>query len=493
MKTTVREKLRRSKRRLERRLENRPGEERESPMFTATDVHYELSSRARGIACGGVGALMMVARASGLIGDIDSRLKLLRRHLPYHESDHVLNVALNIAAGGSRIEHIELRRNDEAFLDALGAGRIPDPTTEGDFCRRFEGPDVLDLMDAFNAARLRVWRQQPAGFFERAIIDVDGTLVGTGAECKAGIDIAYDGTWGYHPLVVSLANTSEPPFLADRPGNRPSHDEAWVYEEKAIALCRRAGFREVLLRGDTDFSQTRRLDRWDDAGHVRFIFGLDAMPNLVALAEALPEGAYGYLERPEPPIGTVPRERPERHKAKVVEAREFETIGTLEEMVAEFDYRPTACDRAYRVVVLRKRLARDKGQMRLFEEYRYFFFITNDRERPAEAVVLDANRRCNQENLVAQLKGGVHALATPVDDLVSNWAYMVMASLAWSLKAWSALLLPISPRHAERHEAQKRALLAMEFRTFRAAMIEMPCQIIRGGRRLIYRILSWNP
>ncbi|WP_165236100.1 IS1380 family transposase, partial [Aquisphaera insulae] len=472
MKPTVHEKLRRCKRRIEKRLENHPEEGRESPMFTATDVHYDLSSRARGIACGGIGALMMVARASGLIGDIDSRLKLLKRHLPYHESDHVLNIALNIAAGGSRIEHIELRRNDEAFLDAIGAGRIPDPTTEGDFCRRFEEPDVLDLMDAFNAARLRVWRRQPAGFFERAVIDVDGTLVGTGAECKAGIDIAYDGTWGYHPLVVSLANTSEPLYLANRPANRPSHDGAWVYEEKAIALCRKAGFREILLRGDTDFSQTTRLDRWDDTGYIRFIFGLDAMPNLVELADALPEGAYGYLERPELPIKAVPRERPERHKAKVVEAREFETIGTLEEMVAEFDYRPTACDRSYRVVVLRKLLATDKGQIRLFEKYRYFFYITNDRESPAEGIVLTANGRCNQENLVAQLKGGVHALATPVDDLVSNWAYMVMASLAWSLKAWSALLLPVSPRHAERHEAQRRALLGMEFRTYRAAMIE---------------------
>ena len=493
MRPNVHEKLRRCKRRILKRLENRPAPEREVPMISAANIHYELSSRARGIACGGIGALLMVARASGLIGDIDARLRLLKRHLPYHESDHVLNIALNIAAGGSRLEHIEIRRNDEAFLDAIGAERLPDPTTEGDFCRRFGTADVLDLMDAINAARLRVWERQPAGFFDEAVIDVDGTLVGTDAECKAGVDIAYDGTWGYHPLVVSLANTGEPLFLANRPGNRPSHDEAWVYEEKAIALCRFAGFLKILLRGDTDFAQTRRLDRWDDTGYIRFIFGIDAMPNLVALAEALPEEAFGYLERPERPIRTVPREEPERHKARIVEAREFETIRTLEEMVAEFDYRPKACDRDYRIVVLRKLLATDKGQMRLFERYRYFFFITNDREATAEGVVLGANQRCDQENLIAQLKGGVHALATPVDDLVSNWAYMVMASLAWSLKAWAALLLPVSPRHAERHLAEKRALLGMEFRTFRAAMIEMPCQVIRGGRRLIYRMLSWNP
>ena len=129
----------------------------------------------------------------------------------------------------------------------------------------------------------------------------------------------------------------------------------------------------------------------------------------------------------------------------------------------------------------------------MFEEYRYFFYITNDREMTAEEVVFSANDRGDQENLIAQLKSGVRALTTPVDDLVSNWAYMVMASLAWSLKAWSALLVPVAPRHRVRHEAERRALLRMEFSTYRAAFIQMPCQIVRSGRRLIYRLLSWNP
>jgi hypothetical protein len=131
--------------------------------------------------------------------------------------------------------------------------------------------------------------------------------------------------------------------------------------------------------------------------------------------------------------------------------------------------------------------------MRLFEEYRYLFYITNDREMTAEEIVFSANNRCNQENLIAQLKSGVRALTAPVDDLVSNWAYMVMASLAWSLKAWSALLVPVSPRHEAKHNAEIRKLLRMEFATFCTAFIQMPCQIVRGGRRLIYRLLSWNP
>ena len=310
--------------------------------------------------------MLLVAQRTGLIAAIDHRLHLLKRHLPYHESDHVLNIAFNLLAGGRCLEHIERLRTDEVYLDALGAVRIPDPTTEGDFCRRFREDDVLALMEAINAARLHVYAQQPADFFGEATLDIDGTLVATDAECKEGVDIAYDGTWGYHPLVVTLANTGEPLYLVNRSGNRPSHEGAHISIDRAIALCRRAGFRRIALRGDTDFSQTAHLDRWAAIAGVRFLFGMDANEALVARAEALPADAYSYLERPPKyAIKTAPRRRPERVKAEVVRRRGFETIHTLEEMVAEFDYRPTACRRTYRVVVLRKRLGIDKGSVRL--------------------------------------------------------------------------------------------------------------------------------
>ena len=403
-----------------------------------------------------------------------------------------MNIAYNLLAGGTCLEHLELLRNNEAYLNALGAQRIPDPTTAGDFCRRFSELSIHVLMEAFNETRLQVWRQQPDTFFEEAIIDADGTMVETTGQCKEGIDINHKGQWGYHPLMVSLANTNEPLYLVNRSGNRPSHEHAAKYLNQAVGLCRRAGFRKIRLRGDTDFTQTEHLDGWDE-DDVTFVFGIDAMPNLYEIAENLPENAWKRLHRKKRyEVKTTPRARPENVKQEVVEKREFEDIRLVKEHVAEFSYRPTKCNKDYRVVVVWKDLEVMKGQCKLFDKSRCFFYLTNDWKTPAKEIVFQANHRCNQENLIEQQKNGVHALTAPLDNLESNWAYMVIASLAWSLKAWASLLIPVSPRWRETHEAEKQTLLRMDFTTFRQAMINIPAQIVRTGRRIVYRLLSWN-
>jgi len=480
------------KRKIRLRLDRPVTSPSPQPVFTAPNLHYDVATKTRAIAPGGIGAIQLLVRKLGLAQAIDERLHLLKYHLPYHESDHVLNFAYNALCNGTCLDDIELRRNDIVFLDALGADRIPDPTTAGDFCRRFSDDDVEALQDVFDRIRLKVWKQQSPGFFDEAIIDVDGTLVATGACCKGGIDIAYDGTWGYHPLIISLANTGEVLSLVNRPGNRPSHEGAGDQLDLAILLCREGGFRKVYLRGDTDFTQTQRLDAWDAEG-VRFLFGIDAMPNLKALAEDVTATDWSGLQRP--PQYTArgkPRQRPEKIKDRIVRERGYKTLTRTREEVAEVGYRPTACRRTYRLIIVRQTIQVEQGQARLFDEIRYRFYLTNDREITPRDAVFKANDRCDQENLIAQLKGGVHALRAAMDNLVSNWAYMVMTALAWSLKAWFALSVPESPRHKETHREQKRQLLRMEFKRFLNTIILMPCQIVRSGRRLIFRLLSWN-
>ena len=494
LKVRIREAIRRRKRRIARRLDKFDCSGLERPMMTASNVHYEIADRTRATAAGGIAAFHLLVRKLGLDQAIDRRLVLFKMHLPYHESDHVLNIAYNLLAGGTCLEHLEYLRSDEAYMDTLGARRIPDPTTAGDFCRRFDMGDIIGLMEVFNATRLKVWRQQPNAFFRQAIVEGDGSIVQTTGECKEGMDISYHGQWGYHPLILSLANTGEVLYIVNRSGNRPSHEHAAIYFDRAVALCRKAGFRKILLRGDTDFTQTAHLDRWDEAGDVQFIFGIDAMPNLYEIVEELPKTAWKELWRPAKyEVKTQPRRRPENVKERIVKEREFKNIRLVKEYVAEFTYQPAKCRKAYRVVVVWKDLEVSQGQKKLFDDERCFFYITNDGATPPEEIVFSANDRCNQENLIQQHKSGVRSLVAPVDSLLSNWAYMVMASLAWSLKAWSALVLPEDGRWSEKHREEKHKLLRMDFATFRRAMVQVPAQILRTGRKIVCRLLGWNP
>lgn len=496
MKASIRRRLAHGKRRIETRL-SRPAqiEIDSKPVLGRANIRYEMSRRQRGIVNGGVGVFLELAKQTGLIGAIDRRLHVLKLHAPYHESDHVLNFAFNALCDGRCLQDIELRRNDEAYLDALGADRIPDPTTAGDFCRRFREAHLYWLHEAIHEARRNVWARQPKEFFDRATLDFDGTMVATDGEKKQGVDMAYDGTWGYHPLVCTLAETGEVLAVENRPGNRPSHEGAPVEADRQIALCRQAGFRRIVLRGDTDFSQSAHLDRWNSQG-VEFVFGFDAHDNLKLEAEFLRKSAWKRLERPPRyEVKTKPRKKRRNRKQKIVSERLFEELRLESEDVSEFAYRPTACKKTYRMIVVRKNLSVRVAQQRLFPEERYFFYITNFTDDvPPEQIVFEANDRCRQENLIQQLHGGCRALRAALDTLEANGAYMLMTALAWNLKAWAALWLPESPgRWQETHREQKRRLLTMEFRTFVNAFVRLPCQIVQTGRRLVYRVLGWNP
>src|ERR1051326_3586132 len=135
VKASIHQKLADRKRRIERRLDKTNLKGCLEPMFTASNIHYELGDRCRGMAHGGIGALHALARRLGLIDALNTLWRLLKLPLPFHESDHVLNFAYNALCDGTCLQDIELRRNEEVFLDALCARRIPDPTKCAVFCR----------------------------------------------------------------------------------------------------------------------------------------------------------------------------------------------------------------------------------------------------------------------------------------------------------------------------------------------------------------------
>ena len=474
--------LAKRKRKIKKRLKRKQWENQLTPMFSASNIHYEMDGRHKGIANGGIGAVHLMNKKLGFVEDIDHVLHLLKRHLPYHESDHVLNIAYNVVAGGTRLEDIELQRQDEAWLDALGAEIIPDPTTAGDFLRRFNETYIIELMESANRTRKKAWDKQPKSFFEKAILNVDGLIAETTGECKQGMDISYNGIWGYAPLIISLEETREALYLINRSGNAPSHLDSAQWIDRSLDLVSDT-FKEVWIRGDTDFSLTTNFDKWDK--RCKFVFGIDARQNLIAIADSIPEEHWDPIFRKSKyKVKTKKRKRPENVKERIVKERGYKNIRTISEHVAEFDYRPVKCKKTYRVVVLRKNLTIEKGDLALFDDIRYFFYITNDGLMTPQEVVYFSNERCDHENDIEQLKNGVNAMRMPVDDLVSNWAYMVIAALAWNMKAWYGLLTP--------NKVLGHQIIRMEFKRFINTFIKIPCIIIKTGRRIVYRFVGYN-
>ena len=314
------------------------------PRFKGRNLHYEMAERVPAPPCGGIGARPLMVQRLGLVEDLNRSLKLLKGPLPYHESDHALKIAYNILAGGVRLEDIEQRRQDEDFLTGLGAQRIPDPPTAGDFARRFSAADILRLQDCFNRSRQAVWKVQPEGGLREAFIEVDGTIAGTYGECKEGIGLSDKGIWGYAPPIVRWANTREGLALVNRPGQSASHRGSVAWIDRAVELVAPVA-PPVTIRGDTAFTHPAHPDRGDAAGQ-RFILGLDAPVKVVGLAAALPASAWKRLARlPRYEILTAPRQKAFRYKEQIVVAKEFKPQVGVGEDIAAIEYQPRKCSR----------------------------------------------------------------------------------------------------------------------------------------------------
>lgn len=475
--------IERRQRSIDKRLDRRWQPDRAVPVMERGNVCYEVSDRVEAMSAGGMGMILIIVDRLGLREALDRNVRILRRHRPYLESDHILAMAFNILCGGHCLEDLELLRRDEAFLNCVGARRIPDPTTAGDFLRRFHATGVTALLDVVQTVRASVLHSQPQSERKLARIDVDGTITQTDARCKEKMDVSYDGRWGFAPLLVTLANTQEILYVFNRPANRPSYDGAAQWLDKAARWAiEQAGFERVRFRGDTDFSQTAQLDGWNSKGY-EFVFGLDAQPALVKRAQDIADADWKLFERVSVKRAKTRAKAP-KVKDEVIARREFKDLTLEEEHFAELPYRPTNTKRDYRLIVLRKRIRVQKGQLQFADEIRYFFYISNIEGMAAAELIRENNQRCNQENIIEQFKNGVHGARLPVREFDGNWAYMAIAALAWSLKAWAGLLLPKALGAAK--------LVRMEFRKFLRDVMLQPAQILKTGRRLVVRLLAVN-
>lgn len=484
MNAKKRKKAKKRQQKLQERLAHKDFTSPSEPLLGDQPIRYELADRTRVIPMGGIGAMHTLVTKLHLPEILNGQVSVLQRHLPYWESDHILSQCYNILTGGKPLQDLNRLRLDEGYLDALGVERLPAPSTAGDFLRRFEAADLVDLQEAIHQARQPVWQRLAAERRQLAILDLDGTIVPTEGACKQGMDYcAYKQQWGYGPLLISLAQTGEVLYVVNRPASQPSHQGAAEWIKRALSHVQQA-FETVWLRGDSDFSLTQQFDGWDQDG-VLFIFGYDAYENLIEQAKALPFQVWKRLERPPNyEVKTKPRTKPDPVKQEIVEKRGFEQINTVHEEVASFPYQPTACQKTYRMIVLRKQIEITQAGAWLRDEIVYFFYSTNDWMTPTSESVLFYDERGGQEHLIGQLKNSVPVFHAPTNTLEANGAYMIIAALAWNLKIWYGLLLD-QPELAQQ-------IQRMGFKQFLQRFLHIPCQIRRTGHQLIYRIVQFT-
>jgi hypothetical protein len=271
--------------------------------------------------------------------------------------------------------------------------------------------------------------------------------------------------------------------VENRSASRPSHEGSPAALDRCAEACLGRGFDSILFRGDTDFSSTAYLDGWQEKGY-RFVFGLMAHKKVRELAQALEQGAFKPLQRPNREPGEL-RSRPCNERQLVISAKGYRNFELEEEHVAEIEYQPHKCSRKYRLVILRKTIKVTQAQHLLEPQIRYFFYLSNleKTSHSAAAIVAQSNQRCNQENLIEQLKNQIQTMRMPTKSFFANWAYLVIGCLAWNLKAWLALSVPkkLRPYFAR-----------CDFRTFHQEIILLPAQILRSGRRTIFRLLGYK-
>lgn len=458
-------------------------------VFRNRRVRVDLDRRGNTTPYGGLALAVLLGVKLGLARAMDRCCRLLKIHLPFTESDHVLTHAYNLFVGGSCIQDIENLQHSEAVRTLLGACRIPDPTTAGDFLRRFGKRDLADLQEGIDEARVRAWKHMPRRFHRVATIDIDSTIKEVYGECKQGADFSYNRKWSYHPLLVTMAETGECLRSINRPGNVGSAEGS----EKALRevfelVCPRFG--RVYLRGDSKFCRRTIVSLCEDPRYrVRFAVIKEKSPNLERIADSLPETAWQpfSLRSERQPVAKHRKKRRKRprYRRRLAEKRRYRDLQTVKQWVTEVPYSLTNCQGTFRLVIRRQEIEERDRQGQLWQLLAYSFFLTNipkEEMTPAE-IIRFAYGRCNQENAIEQAKNGLHGLRMPTGTLLANSAYLLAAQIAWCLRAWLSLLA--LPNDTSR----------WEWKWFRQAFVYVSAKIVWAAKTALVRISGshrWN-
>lgn len=460
-------------------------------------THVEVEEDASVTAFGGLDLASAFCRRFKVAEKIDAHVSVLKRHLPYHESDHVLTQCLNLYVGGTCLEDQAHLQHSEPVLKLLGAVRLPDPTTAGDFLRRFdetENPGSLaGLRRAGDEVQRAVWERlaqvkKKAGKKELlAVVDIDSHSKKLYGAQKEGADFSHSGKWSYRPLVFTLAGVGECLAIRLRPGN--TKDPVGVAEVIRELVPRLKEFYvHVLFRGDSAFEDSEVRKACEETNSYYAFVGR-AFKDRPGLAASIPEEEWeGFRTRAQRAQaarsrkkGYKSRRKKANRRRKRARARKYKDLSLKHQALAE---RPLVIGKKPiekgRLVIRRQTIEVRKGQKRLFPEIRHRYIATNLPPRiwPASKVVDTTYIRCDQENIVEQMKNGLSIWRMPVAKEHGNAAWIEIGRLAWNLGKWIAQL------------ALPEEVVRWEWKRFRLAFVSIPARIIETGRRLIVRFFD---
>ena len=448
-------------------------------------LHLESDARGEMTHYGGLVLAQQFVRRFGVAKRIDESLELFKRHAPYHESDHVLALAYTLYTDGTCLEDQAALQGSEAVRRMVGACRIPDPTTAGDFLRRFRtSQDVGQLSGVTDEVEEAVWSKLARGVRRRrkkqeyALVDLDGHIKPLYGEQKQGADFSYDGRWSYQPLVVSLGGTGECLAVVNQPGSGRSSDAAAGALKEVLPRVKRH-FKNAIVRGDTDFDRADVYQAAIEQG-AYFAIGGRLHPNRAALVSAIAEKCW------KPFVARADRQQPSgpsRHgrtvnwrRKKAVE-RKFRTLSTVKQWISEIDYHPSGVPFACRLIVRRVLIEESDGQGALFTHFRYRLVLSDLPRSYSPRQIIDLSyQRCDQENVIEQFGSGIAGWRMPVAEFLGNSAWLEIARLAWNLGKWIAQL------------ALPSEVVRWEWKRFRRHFVYIAAKVLKMGRSLVVRL-----
>ena len=381
----------------------------------------------------GLKLLMDLAHRIGIVKDL-SALTVKKRQRGIPIADFVMSLVSNFAVGGEHLTDLSQLRDEKATRSLLYDLDVPAPTTAGETLRKFSLGHIKQVERVITNA-LAHTADKIAGS-EPITLDCDSSIFEIHGYLKEGARYAYNHVNGYHPL---LAFWSEKRLLIGtrlRSGNRHTAHKVRSFLGECVARLPRD--RPLHARFDSGFYNRNVVEFCLEKG-MGFTISARQCASLVKRFDAIDEKSW--------------------------KAYPWEQDAEW----AEFSYQPTNWSRSFRMLVKRTPFY-EKDQLVIGRHF-YTAVITN-RRGAGSSLIRFHLRRGGIENYIEEFKNGVGARIFPTGRFMANWAWLVIAQLAYNLVQWFKLLVLPAAEHS------------FQMKRLRLYWFTVAARVIRSGRRV---------